>query len=477
MIQTHISWVFLTGEFAYKVKKPVNFGFLDFTSLKQREHFCRQELKLNARLAPELYLDVLPVAAGDGGFRLGEDGKIVDYCLKMRQFDQRDLLDRRLAEQRFDPAWMDMLAEDVARFHARAETGPEIRAFGEPERLREHIDANLDVARAHLGQAVDEATLQRLLDFAGYEYEKQQDRLRERQQADHIRACHGDLHLKNITLFQGQPRIFDCIEFNDEFRMIDTMNDVAFLVMDCDARGQTDLGMRFLSRYLEHSGDYEGLHLLRLYCFYRAGVRGKVACLTAADPSLDDQARRRQFDEARHYFALAASYTQPTSPRLFAVGGLSGSGKSHLALTGCGPMRAVIIRSDATRKRLAREEGIAELYTPQMNRKTYAAMFKAAETVLSAGFSVILDATFLDAGQRQRVHQLAEKLRLPLHFYWLDFAPDVLRRRIRDRQQQGRDVSDADLAVLEMQLADYQCPKEEWIEFLHDSSTWPHIKD
>ncbi len=473
LVQTHISWVFLTGKFAYKVKKPVDFGFVDFTTLDKRRFFCERELQLNRRLAPELYLEVLPVSRVEGTYLLGDRRNIQEYCLKMLQFSQDDLLDRRLEEDRFDPDWMDRLAEDMAAFHATAEAGPDIRRFGNLQFLREHMDANLDIAAQHTGTAIREDQLHTIRTYNGDLLSRMAGRLRKRQEKGHIRACHGDLHLRNMALYQGMPRVFDCIEFNDEFRLIDTMNDIAFLVMDCDARGRPDLGFRFLSCYLEYSGDYDGLMLLPLYLSYRACVRGKVACLLSADADLDQKDRMAQVDEARRYFSLAESYAKSRPPRLFAIGGLSGSGKSRLARLGCGPEQAIMIRSDATRKRLARMHAGLDLYGAAMNKRTYRALFTCAKQALAAGFSVILDATFLRREDRDHVRQLAQTMAVNSRMLWLDVDEKILRRHIRQRIQKGKDVSDADLRVLDMQLAHYRRPDEPGIIFLSSAEHWP----
>jgi len=471
MIQTHASWVFLAGAFAYKFKKPVDFGFMDFSTLAKRHYFCRQELQLNRRFAPALYLDVLPVYQHGGAFSLRGPGEIVDYCLKMVRFEQSALLDQKLANGEMDAQWMDDLAGDVARFHVRVAVNHDSH-FDHAALLGEHINDNLSVAAQYTGSAIEPGTLERLRIFAATAMHEQQAALQQRQREHHIRHCHGDLHFRNITLIDGRPTLFDCIEFNDAYRIIDTMNDVAFLVMDCDAHTRPDLGMRFLSRYLEHSGDYAALALLPLYLFYRASVRGKVACILAAELPPEQQ----QWQQARRYFNLASDYTNTASPRLFAIGGLSGSGKSHLALLGCGTERAIIIRTDATRQRIASHFPDLALYGTQMHTHTYTAMFEAARTALAAGFSVILDATFLHPDTRRQAHALADQCNVPLHFYWLDIATDTLRRNICQRQQAGRDISDADLSVLELQLAEFCRPEESWIQFLSSNEIWPAIE-
>ncbi|ATX82404.1 hypothetical protein Ga0123462_1541 [Mariprofundus ferrinatatus] len=468
MIQTHISWVILAGDYAYKFKKPVDFGFLDFTTLAKRKYFCERELELNRRISPEIYIDTVPVSEEHGNYSFGERGNIVDYCLKMRRFSQNDLLDQRLASDSFNAAWMDRLAADTAEFHAESEPNYDIDHIG---LLRSHIETNLNSASRHLESGLNRQTIEVLMQFAEEELPPLQHLLEIRQRKGCIRHCHGDLHMKNITLIDDRPRLFDCIEFNDDFATIDTMNDVAFLIMDCDAHGRADLGMRFLSRYLEFSGDYDGLELLPLYLFYRASVRGKVACLLADE--LDGPQRQAQLDEAAKYFDLALQYTESRRGNLFAVAGLSGSGKSHLALIGCGIERAVIIRSDATRKRIAPLYPELELYSREMHILTYRAMFAAANTALDAGFPVILDATFIHPDSRRRLKALADTCDTPPYFYWLDIEPSLLRERIKARQQQTSDISDADLHVLALQLAEYRRPDEAWVHFLGSSNSWP----
>ncbi len=525
LIQTHISWVLLAGEYAYKVKKPVDFGFLDFTHLARRKHYCEQELNLNRQLSPELYLAVLPICEHEDAFNLGEQGKVIEYCLKMVRFAQQDVLDQRLASGTFKPEWMDELASDVASFHDRAETSATICNFGGIDFLQEHVETIFRVAAQHLGEVISPDELASLESHSSKFLKAHTKAYKQRQKNGFIRACHGDLHLKNITMHKGHPRIFDCIEFNDEFRMIDTMSDAAFLMMDCISRQRPDLAYRFLSRYLEHTGDYEGLNLLPLYLTYRAGVRGKVACLLAADGHLDNEKRQEQLKEAHHYFTLAPTFMlastfidkkatgrldgrksarqkggtpfgrpfragqspegrRPESrvrgmdapnhmpaPRLFVIGGLSGSGKSHLSLIGAGEIPAVVIRSDATRKRLARIYPELLLYGLEMHAKTYDAMFEAGRTALKAGFSVILDATFLRRQDRDQARDLADEMKTDCHILWLDMDVGTLRQRIRNRG--NSDISDADITVLEKQLAEYQRPVEPDVRFLTDSACWP----
>lgn len=470
MIQTHISWVFMAGSYAYKFKKHVDFGFLDFSTLEKRKHFCQRELELNRRISPAIYLGVHSVSRQGDHYQLDGDGEVVDYCLKMHRFSQSDLLDERLKRGAFDAVWMDLLACDTASFHAGSASNSEIDHIA---LLRDHIARNLQAASCHTDAGLNRHTIHSLSQFADNTLTQLQSLLEARQSDGHIRHCHGDLHLKNIALINGYPRLFDCIEFNDDFSTIDTMSDVAFLIMDCDAHGRADLGMRFLSRYLEFSGDYGGLKLLPLYLFYRATVRGKVACLLADE--LEGESKALQTAEAANYFELALGYTGKRQNALFAIGGLSGSGKSHLALLGCEAERAIVIRSDATRKRIASSYSDLDLYGRQMHSNTYHAMFEAAKVAIDTGYSVILDATFLHPDSRLHLNQLAESCSVPFHFFWLDIEESVLRARIEQRKLAERDISDADLHVLELQLAEYKKPAESWVQFFTSNSIWPHI--
>lgn len=463
LIQTHISWVILAGEFAYKFKKPVSFGFLDFSTLEKRKYFCRRELELNSRSSPSIYLDVQTVRRDGEHYQLNGEGESVDYCLKMRRFSQIDLFDHKIKSNRFNPYWMDILASDCACFHASSTVNRDIDHIG---LLQSHINSNLEIARK-----TDRKTIQALSQFANDSITQLRPLLEKRQNNGFIRLCHGDLHLKNITLVEHHPQPFDCIEFNDEYSTIDTINDVAFLVMDCDAHGRSDLGFRFLSRYLEFSGDYDGVQLLPLYLFYRATVRGKVTSLLADE--LGGSACIVQQHKAEKYFELALHYTEPRVAKLFAVGGLSGSGKSHLALLGSAAEMAIIIRTDATRKRIAASHPELKLYGREMHIRSYEAMFDAAETCIHAGFPVILDATFIHPDSRRAFKAFADRAGIVFQFYWLDIQPQLLRKRIRQRQADALDISDADLHVLEQQLAEYRKPSESWIQFIDSTESWP----
>ena len=313
MIQTHISWVFLAGEFAYKFKKPVDFGFLDFSTLKKRKKFCKRELELNRRISPEIYLGIYSISRSKDGFQLDDvdtsnaymNGEVVDYCLKMHRFNQSDLLDERLTAGAFDATWMDKLANDCANFHQSSQADMQIDHIS---LLKNHIAVNLDAASAHIGSGIDQSTIQRLRDFARNELTRLNPLLAARQSDGFIHHCHGDLHLKNITLIDGLPHLFDCIEFNERFRYTDVAADVAFLAMDLDFHGETELSNYFIEQFAAKSADPELMEMLNFYKCYRTYVRAKIALFTASDPAVDEKTSAACIEQAKKHFLLAEKY-------------------------------------------------------------------------------------------------------------------------------------------------------------------------
>jgi hypothetical protein len=463
--ETHISWVILTGDYAYKIKKPVRFSFLDFSTLQQRHYFCRREYERNRLYSPDLYLQVLTINHDEGRYVVGGKGEVVDYCLQMHQFDQADVFLHRMEQGTFDPYWVDVLAHHLARQHqtaVRASEGWDASAL-----LYRHMQDNIECCRASHPMV---AQVEECWKAA---YLAQQKALQQRHHDGYVCHCHGDYHLANIALFRNQPTAFDCIEFNDDYSVIDTLNDAAFLVMDCGMRGRSDLAMRFLSRYLEQSDDYSGLKLLPLYLAYRAAVRAKVTHLQ--EEACDGGAQAVQQQSISHaYWQYAQAALAQHSPQLFVVAGFSGSGKSYLSLLGCGVEQAVVIRSDALRKRLHAEHYAAfPLYGKRMNQHTCTALFDAADRALAAGCSVILDATFIAASWRNKARQLAAQHGVTLTMYWLDPPREQVLAHIRQRTAEGRDVSDADEAIVRQQWQQCSTPQDDDLIILHHSNHWP----
>jgi hypothetical protein len=459
VVETHISWVILTGDYAYKLKKPLDLGFLDFSTLERRRFCCEEELRLNRRLAPALYLDVVAVTGSADAPRMGGTGTAIEYAVRMRQFEETARLDRVLERGALDPARLDDLARRVARFHAALPPAGADSAFGGADSIAFYARQNFDQIRPRLAASEDRELLSRLDDWTIRELESRAATFARRKQDGFVRECHGDLHLGNIALIGGEPVVFDCIEFNPELRWIDVTSEAAFAVMDLEDRGRRDLAHRFLNTWLESCGDYPGLAVLRFYLVYRALVRAKVAAIRLGQPELPERERETALAQCREYLQLALRFTRPPRPWLAITRGLSGSGKTRLTLAAVETLGAIRIRSDVERKRLfglapeartgsAPDQGI---YGRAAGERTYARLAELADSALRAGFSVIVDATFLECARRQAFRALARRCGAP--FAILDFqTPDeVLERRVAAREAAGQDASEAGIAVLRRQ--------------------------
>jgi len=463
LIETHISWVVLTGSYAYKLKKPVNLGFLDFRTLAARRFYCEEELRLNRRLEAGLYLDVVTVNQGLKGPEIGGPGPVVEYAVKMRQFGQEGLLDR--VQERGDllPSHVDALARQIAEFHGTCERVPAGGRFGSPDSITLPARQNFEQIAA-LGPDADHGQigqlLQELLDWTGRCGAALEEMFRTRQKDGFVRECHGDLHLGNAFIENGTIRIFDCIEFSASLRWIDVMSDVAFMMMDLWHRNHPDLARRFLNAYLALTGDYGGLATLSYYLVYRAMVRAKVALIRSNQPGVGQAERALDQAEFRRFLALARQFSVPRQVWVALTHGVSGSGKSHFAQQLLERSDAIRIRSDIERKRLLSLPGDAAtdsplgagLYSEPATRSTYERLSALVATVLDAGWPVIADAAFIERWQRELAREPARRRRVPLLILDFRATPAALRARILQRAAQGADPSEANLAVLEHQL-------------------------
>lgn len=452
LIETHISWVILTGQYAYKIKKPVNLGFLDFSTLEQRRFYCEEELRLNRRFAPQIYLDVVAITGTPSAPQLGSDGMPFEYALKLAQFPQSLRADRLLEQEKLNISHIDKLAAIIAHFHRNAQKAPLDKSYGDSDTITasaldnfiHSIQIDPHVNHNSLFRTVQKWTEQRCQELI--------QEFSERKANGFVRECHGDLHLANIVLLNGSPVMFDCIEFSEALRWIDVQSDIAFLCMDLDYRLRPDLSWRFLNAYLEHTGDYSGLCLMPFYQCYRAVVRAKVALI------MFGAANQNDFD---NYLRLAHRYTYHRPNRLFITHGLSGSGKTRLSQFLLERHGIIRIRSDIERKRLfynantpkkpqAPEEGI---YSDDASLRTYQHLATLARKVLHSGYSVIIDAAFLKRHQRDLLHTLAIELGIAFTLIELQAPEELLRSRILQRMQKNQDASDANLDVLEYQIA------------------------
>ncbi len=459
-IETHISWVVLTGSYAYKIKKPLKLPCLDFSTLAARRRSCEEELRLNRRFAPDIYLDVVAIRGTPDRPRIGGDGPVLDYAVKMRQFSQEALASRILARGDLRPSLLAGLAERVAAFHDGAARKPP-GDCGTPESVLRSALENFDEIAALLGEPRDRVALAALRRWTEKEYAAQLAVFGSRRAGGMVRECHGDLHLGNIVLVQDALIPFDCIEFSDALRWNDVMSETAFLVMDLMDRGAPELGWLFLNVYLQHTGDYEGLAVLRFYLVYRAMVRAKVHLIRARQTHGNAAEEARLVAAYRTYIALARSCARRGKPALLAMHGLSGSGKSTIAADMMQWLGAIRIRSDVERKRLrgmsARERSASPvaggLYAPDATRETYERLAAIARIAIEAGYRVLVDAAFLEAWQRERFTRLAGELRTPLLLLHVETAHASLRRRLVQRSAAGSSTSEADMRVLDYQVA------------------------
>lgn len=457
VIETHISRVFLTGDYAYKLKKPVALGFLDFTTPEARRQACEDELRLNRRLAPQLYLDVVEIRGTPDAPHVGGEGPLLDYAVRMRQFPQERLASRVLARGELTADLIADLARLLARFHAAAPA--DAGAHGTPAAIHASAMQNFEQIDAMLTRAADRSASARLQAWTRGQYERLQPLIARRHDTGRVREVHGDLHLGNIVLLGGVLTPFDCIEFNAALRWNDVMSEVAFLVMDLVDRGADGLACLFLDEYLAATGDYEGVGVLRFYMVYRAIVRAKVHLMRAAQMN-DTAERRRLTGEYRRYARLATSFTRSTKRGMLLMHGLTASGKSTFARVLLQRLRAIRVRSDVERKRLAglrAEEASGSpvgggLYSADRNDATYEQLAHLARTILQAGYSVIVDATFLRLSRRARFEALAASLDVPWAVVGIDVPDAVLRERVAARAAAGGDPSEATLDVLAAQL-------------------------
>lgn len=460
LMETHISWVLLTGDYVYKVKKPVNFGFLDYSTLDRREHFCREEVRLNRRLAPDLYLDVVAVHGSESAPNLAGDGPVIEYLVKTRQFRQQDLLGNMERSGTLEPRHIDALAERLATFHGRIERAAPQSEWGQPAQVHAPVAQNFEQIRGMLTEPEHLAQLEQLELWAHTTYERLIPQLAQRKAEGFVRECHGDIYLDNVTLVDGEVTLFDCIEFNDAFRWIDVMSDVAFMAMDLEDRGLPELARRFVNAYLEHTGDYAGLMVLDYYKAYRAMVRAKVALLRLSQPDLPEAERQAVFTRYLGYTALAERYTSIPSRFGLVTCGISGSGKSTLSLQLVEQLGVVRLRSDVERKRLfgagPADQSAAGLYNAERSDQTYARLGSLAAQVLAAGYPVIVDATCLKRAQRAELAHLIESQGVPLVLIHCEAALDTIELWLAARQAEGRDPSDADISVVRQQLEHFE---------------------
>jgi len=456
LVQTHISWVLLVGAFAYKIKKPVALPFLDFSTLALRKKYCEDELRLNRRFSPSIYLDVVGIFNTPHDPQFEGDGQAIEYAVKMQRFDDDVLLDRVCSSGELHAGHMSDLAATLTVFHASAERAASGSRYGSPAQVIAPMHDSLRDLMVRLPHGGAPQRLLALQTWTEGQFEQLAPLLQARQQAGWVRECHGDLHLANLVLIDKHVQMFDCIEFSEDLRWIDVASEIAFTYIDLIAHAQPGLANWFINEVWERTGDYDAARVLRLYAVYRALVRAKVTAIRMQQTRLGQA-------ETMAYVALAEQLALLRPLRLVITHGLSGCGKttaSSALLQSDTHARTVRVRSDTERKRLLGLAGTARsdsgtgegIYTTGAGARTYRRLFELAEMLLGAGWSVIVDATFLKRADRELFRALAQRAGAEFSILAPEATAEQLRVRILERQVQGQDASEATLDVLARQL-------------------------
>ena len=472
VIETHISTILLVEKFAFKIKKPVDFGFLNFTTLDKREFFCKEELRLNRRLAPSYYLGVESIT-GSINYPIISDPKnphknspkdTIEYMVKMRRFDQQGQLDHLLKRNQLNSSHMDELAKSIARFHATVDIANEQTHPSLVKSIENAVKQNFEQVSPFLDQfnAEIQAVFQSLLDWSQSNLNSLRPIFQSRLEQGYVRECHGDMHTGNIArnLDQGQDQnqdpiiIFDAIEFNPDFRWIDVMSEMAFITMDLEFNGRPDLSYQLLNNYLEYTGDYQGLEIFRFYQAYRSMVRAKVNCLRLSQLAAKEPEYQTEYKETLNtiyqYLKLAQTFTQANETFLIITQGVSGSGKSFASKQLLKHYRMIRVRSDVERKRLFPEKH--NRYQTQATQQTYDYLHALAGKIMTYGYSVILDATYLKKAFRKAAKETAEQLHQNFYILSLTHDKSVLEKRIRKRRHNPNNPSEATIEVMHSQL-------------------------
>ncbi|MBE9547599.1 MAG: AAA family ATPase [Proteobacteria bacterium] len=465
VIQTHISYIFIAGDYVYKVKKAVDFGFLDFTTLEKREYYCNEELRLNRRLAPETYLDVVEIGEDDNGNLILENGgKIIEYAVKMKKLPRERMLGTLISEGKVDTSVMDAVARKLVDFHGRAATGGEIDLVGGVDMIRKNHDEDFEQTERYINITIPESSYRFIKSYI-YRFMERHDSLLKKRVADHrIRDCHGDLHLDHICVTDDDVLIFDCIEFNERFRYSDVAAEVAFLAMDLDYNGYPDYADAFIGSYIKYSGDQDMSALLNFYKCYYAYVRGKVVSFMIDDNEIGEEEHKEAVRNASMYFDLAYTCAARLErPALILIAGLMGCGKSVLAENIAPRLGAGIIRSDIVRKEM---QGISSterhyedfgkgIYSDDVSRKTYERALDLAEEKLREGKSVIIDASYKRRDERVKAYDAAARLNADFFVIECVCAEEIIRKRLDSRMVDAGEISDGRWEIFQAQKEDF----------------------
>lgn len=460
LIETHVSWVVLTGKYAYKIKKPVDFGFLDFSTLKKRKYFCEEELRLGQLFAPEIYLAVVPITGTVEHPQInGDIGPILEYAIKMCEFSQDNLLSALLKQGKLSTTVIDQLGQLIAEFHKKTALAPKNSRFGLPHEVHAPTQQNFEQIIPLLTNPSDIEQIKRLKIWASEQFTKYQNLFEQRKELGFIRDCHGDLHLANIILYHDKLILFDRLEFNEDLRWTDVIADLAFLAMDLSGKNQAKLAHQLINVYIQYTGDYEGLNLLTYYLSYRAVVRAKIALFRLNQKDLNNKEKLDIRNDYYNFINLAESYTQLNKPCLIIMYGLAGSGKSTIAKKIVFECGGIQISSDIIRKQLfniplyedSHSIPYGGIYTPESTEKTYNRLLDLAKIVIKAGLNVVIDATFLLYSQRIMFYNLAKLLKAPFFILHCQTNHSEIIQRIKKRRLQNKLISEANISILEHQ--------------------------
>jgi len=465
LVQTHISWIFLAGKFAYKIKKPVDFGFLDFSTLDRRKFYCDEEVRLNRRLCPEIYLGVIPVREAVGGASFHGDGKVVDYAVKMVRLPEEQMADALLTRGELSADDVKRIAATVADFHARAGRADCREGHGSLEAISRNWEENFGQTEEFAGKTMALQDLRLVRNWVERFMTVNAGLFNSRVAGGFIRECDGDLHLENICL-TDRICIFDCIEFNTRFRCIDTAADIAFLLMDLEFYGRRDLAALFLNEYLAASSDIGALLLVNFYRIHRAFVRGKVESFRLKDPGIPEREKQEASERARRYFRLARGYVlrERLEPMLLVICGLTGSGKSTIAETIGVELGLSVLSSDRLRKELAgvplyehnADDYAGGIYSPAHSEATYRELFTGADHLLGSGEGVIIDATCKRRNDRESLLRIAERHGAPLYLVLVETPESIVRQRLEERAGNGKSISDGRWEVYLRQREEFE---------------------
>jgi uncharacterized protein len=460
LIETHVSWVILTGKYAYKIKKPVDFGFLDFSTLKKRKYFCEEELRLGQLFAPEIYLAVVPITGTIEQPQInGDTGPILEYAIKMCEFSQDNLLSALLKQGKLSITIINQLGQLIAEFHKKTPIAPKNSRFGLPHEVHAPTQQNFEQIISLLKNPSDIEQIQKLKIWANKQFTKYQKLFGQRKEQGFIRDCHGDLHLANIIFYHNKLILFDRLEFNEDLRWTDVIADLAFLAMDLSGKNQVKLAHQLINVYLQFTGDYKGLNLLAYYLSYRAVVRAKIALFRLNQKDLNDKEKLDIRNDYYNFINLAESYTQPNKPCLIIMYGFAGSGKSTIAKKIVFECGGIQISSDIIRKQLfniplyenSHSAPYGGIYTPESTEKTYNRLLDLAKIVIKAGFNALIDATFLLYNQRIMFYNLAKLLKVPFFILHCQTNDTEIIQRIKKRRIQNKPISEANSLILQLQ--------------------------